>query len=241
MTPANILVHGTSVSGWGFSGTPVTLTTPRSWTRRTLDSASIHKVLSRVDKAPVEIDLEGIFDESGSVRGSNDTIGVRHEIFLIAAEHLARVSGDKWCVEVSTFDMNSDMELPRTRLNRQGLRAAEASLLSEIPGSSSNLGPALRASEKSADPDRPRLLCIATDMELFDPDPAAVADLITHNSATKTLLLVLSNTVPSHLVGRDFEAVQILPATPPTVMAEAIVRAAQSVVATVHPRGGTQK
>jgi hypothetical protein len=188
----------------------------------------------------MEMDLKGIFDESGSVRSSNDTLAVRHEIFLIVAEHLARHSGDKWHVEVSTFDMNSDMELARTRLDRHGLKAVEASLLSNIPGGSSNLGPALRASEKSTEPNRPSLLCIATDMELFDPDPTAVAELIMHNSATKTLLLVLTNTVPSYLVGPALEAVQILPATPPAAVAEAIVRAAQSVVTTVQPKGGTQ-
>jgi len=235
------LVPGRDIAGQPFTGTPVSFKPQAQQTRRVLSSAAIRQTLPDIDKTTIETDIEGIFDESGSVRGSNDTFSARHEIFLIATEHIARRSGNKWHAKVSTFDMNSEMELPRTRLDRPGLKAVERSLLADIPGGSSNLGPALRSSEHSADRSRPRLLVVATDWELFDPDPGAVAQLIISNSATRTLLLVLNNPAPQFLDGTAVEAIQIQPNTAPAVVAELIVRAAQDVVEASHPKGETKK
>ena len=170
---------------------------------------------------------------------------------LSAALTLTPLHAQSWHV-ASTFHPGGEggwdyvtVDAPNQRLfvtrstHTQAIDTRTGKLLADIPGGSSNLGPALRSSEGSDDPTRPRLLVIATDMELFDPDPGAVARLITNNSATKTLLLVLNNPAPQFLDGTAVEAVQIQPNTSPAAVAEIIVRAAQHVVEASHPKGDT--
>jgi hypothetical protein len=75
--------------------------------------------------------IDVIFDESWSVRGGNDIVGLRHELILIALEHVCGVMQlkGKWYARISTFDMPSVFDMPTTRLTWRGPNLAQNVLL----------------------------------------------------------------------------------------------------------------
>jgi hypothetical protein len=123
-------------------------------------------------------------------------------------------------LRVTTFDLNSPKELAVTRLDASGLRAAERALLSQSPGGSSNLGPALRSVEASGFAG-PRLLVVLSDLELFDRDVARVLrDLI--DSAADAVLAVVFRASPPRVL--DATRVQVARVDPHTSVPADIAR-----------------
>jgi hypothetical protein len=55
---------------------------------RQLNDREIRAQLTKAPQLITDLLIKVIFDESGSVTGGNDTVGNRHELTLIALEHL---------------------------------------------------------------------------------------------------------------------------------------------------------
>lgn len=214
-----------------FTGTSPGLTPVTIRSDRKLDARAIRRSLpsSPTPERPLLADI--VDDESGSMWSGNDSSMLRLEAALIGLEHLAgrtrRLS--PWYARVTTFDQDSPLELPITRLNREGLAAAETALLARSPGGSSNLGPALTTVEAS-NFDGDRLLVVMSDFELYDADPRAVLANLIASKASAVLALVFRSTPPVQLLNTRVRVVHIDPtSTPPAEIARSIVDAAVSV------------
>lgn len=136
----------------------------------------------------------------------------------------------RWHLRLTTFDMRGPKELAATRLHGGGLRAAEHALLTPAPGGSSQLGPALRAVETAGFAGG-RILIVASDLELFDPDPSAVLQNLTRSSANAVLALVFRSQPPPTLAAAHINVERIDPTTStPTDIARHIVNVARSTL-----------
>lgn len=233
--PGDLLVPDNLVVGRGMEGpAPALLPTPQVLPRG-LNRAAIRRLLRAAPKLLRDSLLDVITDESASVRGGNDVIGHRHELILIAAEHLAGVKAQAhWHIRVSSFDHPSVFDLPITRLDRRGLHTAQQVLMRGSPGSSSILGPSLRRSEEAAARFRgPRLLVVASDYELYDqPDPVAVLAAMVTSTANEVLAISLNNEPPAALMNTRVHTARITAADAPADLANHIVDAARACVRT---------
>jgi len=136
----------------------------------------------------------------------------------------------RWHLRLTTFDRQGPKELAVTRLDRRGLRAAECALLTPAPGGSSQLGPALRAVE-AAGFNGGRILIVASDLELFDPDPPVVLRNLTRSSADAVLALAFRSQSPPTLAGAHVHVERIDPTTStPADIARHIVNVARSTL-----------
>ncbi len=198
---------------------------------RVLSSADVRRGLPPPPAitGPAFVDI--LTDLSGSMWGGNDAKGLRHEVALIALEHLASRRSTHWHTRITSFDQNSSLELPLTRLDTAGRRAAQKALLSASPGGSSNLGPCLRSVEAQAS-QMPRLLVVLSDFELFDPDLPAVYDDLRTSSATHVLALVFSSSPPAELVATGVEVHRITPSGNPPADVARLITAAATKLAT---------
>jgi hypothetical protein len=132
----------------------------------------------------------------------------------------------RWHLRVSTFDLHSPKELPATRLDARGLRAAEHALLARSPGGSSHLGPSLRSVESSPFAGR-RILIVLSDLELCDPNPAHVLAELIDSSADAVLTIVFRAPTPAELIGTRVHIAPIDPhASVPADIAANIVNMA---------------
>jgi hypothetical protein len=139
----------------------------------------------------------------------------------------------RWYVRITTFDLRGPKELPATRLDRRGLRAVEQALLVPAPGGSSQLGPALRATEAAVFAGR-RLVVVLSDLELFDPHPLSVLHDLINTPADAVLALVFRAAPPTALAGTRVSVARIDPhTTKPAEIAQHILHLACS---TLNPR-----
>ena len=138
-----------------------------------LKATEIRRSLPQAPRLSADALLTVDLDQSASVRGGNDVIGLRHELLLIALTHLgARRSPGHWYVRISTFDGASPIALPCTRLDKKGLEAARRALPSASAGGSSILGPSLRNAQSNLDEfPGPQLLVVLSDFELLRSGP----------------------------------------------------------------------
>jgi hypothetical protein len=229
VTIGDLQVPTTWFVGSAPSFEPVSL--PRG---RQLDWSAIRRALPVAPTVTEDVLLDLLDDQSGSMWGGSDALNLRDEAALIAVEHLAsRRSRSRahWYVRVTTFDQNSPMELPVTRLDSKGLRAAERSLLNRSPGGSSNLGPALRAVEAAGFPGR-RLVAVMSDFQLFDSDVTQVLREFVESSADAVLALVFRSASPPQLAATRVQVAGIDPGTTgPAEIARHIVDFARAAVA----------
>lgn len=122
-----------------------------------------------------------LFDDSGSVLGSNDPIGNRYEEASLALGHLARrCRCGRELVSILHFDRGTSCDAGPCRLDRPGLRELRRGLAAppEVPYGSSDLGPALADAEKLAIqfPNHWAVLVAFTDFQLFDPNVEEVLE-----------------------------------------------------------------
>jgi hypothetical protein len=132
----------------------------------------------------------------------------------------------RWSLRVTTFDLHSPKELATTRLDTPGLRAAERALLTQSPGGSSNLGPALRSVEAAGFAGH-RLLVVLSDLELYDPDVGQVFAELIDSTADEVLALVFRASPPPALIDTRVQVARVDPHTSvPADIARHIVEAA---------------
>jgi hypothetical protein len=118
----------------------------------------------------------------------------------------------RWHLRLTTFDLNSPKELPTTRLDARGLRAAEHALLARSPGGSSHLGPALHSVESTPFAGR-RILVVLSDFELYDPNPVDVLVKLIGSSADTVSTIVFRAPPPAALIGTRVDVTSIDPHT----------------------------
>jgi hypothetical protein len=124
--------------------------------------------------------------------------------------------------------LDSPKELPVTRLDARGLKAAEGALLARAPGGSSQLGPALRSVESTPFAGR-RILVVLSDFELYDPNPAEVLAELIDSSADTVVAIVFRAPRPAAFIGTRVYVASIDPHTSvPADVAAPIVTAACS-------------
>lgn len=220
-------VRATGVPGAAFAGgAPAFVATP-AVRDRALDHAAIRRRLPSRPTLARDALVDGVFDESGSMWFGNDTVRLRREAFLVALEHLAPGGGrrGRWSARITSFDTGGPLELPATRLDRHGLRAAERVLLADHPGTSSVLGGALAAVEAAAF-DGDRLLVVFSDFELYDPDPRRVVARLITSTAQVVLAVVFRSPPPPQFDGTRARVVLVEESSSPTDIARAVVEAA---------------
>ncbi len=203
---------------------------------RQINRSAIRRQLHSAPKLAHDTVIDVIFDESWSVCGGNDVIGQRHELMLIALEHLGGgVQGrGRWFARISAFDSPSVFDLSIIKLHRRGLLAAQDVLLRASPGGCSILGPSLRRAEESAAlrGARHRLLVVASDFELFDSDPTSTLKSLITSSATEVLAISLNNEPPSLLSGTRVRTARVLSSDAPGDLANHVIDAARTCAAT---------
>ena len=147
----DVLVPDSWVSGATTTGASPPVLPPPHVRIRQLNRSEIRRLLRKAPKLTRDMLVKVIFDESWSVRGGNDVVGLRHELILIALEHLAAgiQAKGRWYAQISAFDTPSVFDLPITQLNRRGLEKVQDVLLRASPGGCSILGPSLRRAESS--------------------------------------------------------------------------------------------
>lgn len=198
---------------------------------RCLDATAIRRRLARPVRTSDSFLLDQLNDPSGSVYGTNDVVGLRFEATLIAIEHLAAGNGRRggWSLRMRSFDSSSPLDMPVTRLDRNGVADARERLLIKPQGYSSELGPSLSATE--ADPHPRRLLVVHSDFELFDPDVDGVLDELIGSNAVHVLALVYRSQPPARLANTRVEVRHIHPSTSePADIARYIVDAANTTI-----------
>lgn len=234
VVPDSLVVGRSFVGDW-----PALVPVPQSLLRR-LDARAIRRELPRAPRPDEDTLVDVIFDESGSVTGGNDVVGLRHELILIACEHLAGTGmGSRWYLRVQSFDSPSAFDLPVTRLDRRGLNTAREVLLRASAGGSSCLGPALHRAESDLGDfkGRPRLLVVLTDFELFDPVPAVTLAAVVCSSAREVLAVSLNNAPPITLRASRVRTAQVTAGDQPAVLARHVTEAAASACMTSGKRG----
>jgi hypothetical protein len=219
-------------------GSPSLLPVPRQMPRK-LDAKEIRASLRRPPRLFSHALIDVILDESGSVTGGNDAVGHRHELTMIAFEHLASArSRGQWHVRIFTFDGGSPIDLPLTRLDRKGLALVRQALMSESAGGSSRLGPSWRKAEATSSYFYgQRLVIIETDFELFDPLPELVLREVVNSSATAVLAMSLANEPPGVFTDTRVGTARVLAGDSPADLANYIVDAACACVS-VQVGGG---
>ncbi|MGI8806956.1 MAG: hypothetical protein ACR2KK_03775 [Acidimicrobiales bacterium] len=167
--------------------------------------------------------LQVITDLSGSMWGGNDAAGLRHEALLILAEHLAslaRGSRVPWFLQVISFDTDSPFDVGPIPLDRRRVTELARHLLARESGGSSCLGPSLASASASASAwDGPVALCVLSDFELLDNDPASVLRRFVFTPADARVAVVFRSPVPAEL---DPNAVILRHVDPITDPAESV-------------------
>ena len=222
-------VSALSVRDELFDGRSCNLKPEASSPKSPLDEATVRRLLPPAPRLSVDALIEIILDESASVRGDNDVVGLRHELLHIALTHLVtRKSTGRWHVQISTFDIASTLDLPRTRLDKVGLALARRALCSPSAGSCSILGASLQRAElRLAQFAGPTLLVVLSDFELFDPDPDDSLSNLTNTSATEAVAVSLNSNSPAALIGSEVRTVRVRSGDEPSSLARVIVEASQ--------------
>jgi len=228
----SIVVPEWQVGGPTITGScPPACPTPRRVLRQ-LNRQAVRRRLKAAPKPAGDTLIYIVLDESWSVRGGNDVVGLRHEILLIALEHLSaegRIS--RWHVQIATFDCPSVFDLPVTKLDRRGRKLAQQVLLSASPGGSSILGPSLRRAEAGiAQFPGNRLLLVLSDYELYDTDPQASLAGLVNSAATEVLAISLNNFPPAMLSGSRVRTARIAPGDDPASLANHVIDATHACV-----------
>ena len=227
-----LLVTDLSIRSLGLAGTP--RPSPREVPPiATVDAAPIRRGLPPAPRLRADALMEAVLDQSASVEEINDVARRRHQILLIALAHLsARRSPGAWHVQISTFDATSPLDLPRTRLDRQGLDHARRALSTPSSGGCSILGPALqRANTRLAAFNGPSLLVVLSDFELFDPQPVVALAALANNQASEAVAISLNREPPTVLLNSRLTTVHVCSDDAPLVLARAIVDAARRCAA----------
>lgn len=221
-------VPDVAVGGARFRSTPPVDMGPSSTVAldRVLNQKEIRDVLPDVIAPMTTIRLCFLCDLSGSMTGSHDVVGVRHEASLIAVEHIAarQHRRARWELEILSFDLNSPLDRATFTLDRRGLNTASEAFLSKPYGGSSNLGPSLDQTEQFSGP---QVIVVLSDFELFDVNVTAVLDRLINSTALEVLALVFTSQPPSKLLDTRVQVNHINPvSTSPADVARHIVEAA---------------
>jgi hypothetical protein len=175
--------------------------------------------------------LDFDFDQSASVRGANDVIGLRHQIALVVIEHLtsAKTQG-KWYLRIGTFDDYSVYDLPITLMDRQGLRLAREVLLRRSPGGSSILGPSISRAEEAALSFKgsKRVLAVFSDYELYDANPGAALQAMIDSSADEVVAISLNNEPPAQFIDSRVRTARVLASDTPADLANHVLDAVRA-------------
>lgn len=171
---------------------------------RKLNSAVLRRTLSPAPLIVRDWVLIIQTDLSGSMSSGNDVLGLRHEVALVIAEHLARPRrrDGRWFLRCHSFDDGgTSLDIQRTPLDRKHLPQLERALLGATYGGSSNLGPSLETSitEAASWPDTGIIRMVLSDLELFDDDVPGVLDRFAMAPADLNLALVFRSSVPPQL------------------------------------------
>lgn len=203
--------------------------------RRRLSIAETRATLAALNPPPdslKRLHLQIISDLSGSMSGTNDAAGLRHEAALIAVQRITgfgvrgRRPRVKLTAELLSFDLTTALDLATIDVDRSGFRSVERALLSAPLGGSSNLGPALQRAEQNLP--SPCLRVILSDFELFDPDTRGVISRASNSTVEHTLALVFRSAPPSDLQGPHLTVKRVDPDNDPaTVVANLIIGALQ--------------
>ncbi len=225
----DLLVPGHSTVG----AAPRLRAVPRRRTRR-IHLRAIQRQLHSAPSPRADTLIDVDFDESASVRGGNDVIGLRHELVVVALEHLARAKSDgRWFVRVRTFDEPSVYDMSVAPLDRRGLRGAQEILLRESAGGSSVLHPSLRrAEEEAAIFAGARLQIVLSDFELYDADPTSALQAMIDSSATQVLGISLRNDPPPLLLTSRVRTARVLSTDSAADLANHVIDAAHACVVT---------
>lgn len=115
-----------------------------------------------------------VCDDSGSVVGGNDCVGLRYSEAALAVEHLRqRHRCGRELGAVLHFDRRTGYDARPTRLDRSGMLSLKRSLQAPpMCAGTSELSAALSDAEKlvRAHPKHRVALCVMSDFELFDED-----------------------------------------------------------------------
>ena len=236
----NLSIPHLIIPGAEMEGTSPPLLPPPVRQERRLLVKQIRRQLRRAPRLSKPALIVVVFDESGSVTGGNDPVGLRHEIVLVVLEHLGAVRGPAaWCVCLLTFDGSSAIDLPLTHLDKKGIERVRGALLSASAGGSSVLGPSLRRAHDAIDAfPGPSLLVVLSDYELFDGNRSEVLTSMVNGPADEVVVVSLRNEVPAECSGARVRGVKVLPDDTPAGFANQIVNSA-CLVAETAPRSQT--
>lgn len=180
-------------------------------------------------------------DLSGSMAGGNDALGLRHEVALIVAEHLAgrRRQGMGWAIRCHSFDDGgTSLDIDRTPLDRKGRRHLEQALLGTTYGGCSNLGPSLDTSiaETASWTDTGIIRIVLSDLELLDNDVPGVLNRFASAPADLNMALVFRASVPQQLEASSVATHRITPdTTSPEDLAQLVMDAIAKTVTSATP------
>ena len=163
-------------------GARIDRSTPGPESPRRLNAAAVRRDLGPVPLSERDVLLDVIDDISGSMTGANDALGLRHEALLIYLEHIAAASRrsrrgrSNWYFQCRTFDDGGTcLDIERVKIDVPMVAAMRGALLGQTYGGSSNLGPALSSSIRSAAGwYGSHVRIVMSDFELFDASVDAV-------------------------------------------------------------------
>ena len=205
----------------------VVATKPKS--SYSLNEETLRRSLQPLPSLQQDAYFEIIFDESASVRGGNDVIGLRHDIVRVVLTHLARQRNKRsWFVQISTFDATSTLDLDQTRLDKRGLSVVTRALRSPTAGGSSMLAPSLqRSSSRLVSFTGPTILLVLSDFELYDIDPVGALTALVEAPATHVVAVSLNAEPPNLLVDSRVVTTSVSAESAPIDLARPIVGAAK--------------
>jgi hypothetical protein len=226
---SSVDVDAPSVPNVNLGGRTGLVVTTKPKTSYSLNEEMLRRSLQPLPGLQQDAFFEIIFDESASVRGGNDVIGLRHDIVRVVLTHLARQRNKRsWFVHISTFDATSPLDLDRTRLDKQGLSVVTRALRRPTAGGSSMLAPSLqRSSSRLVAFAGPTILLVLSDFELYDIDPAGALAALVDAPATHVVAVSLNTTPPNLLVNSRVLTTSVSAESAPIDLARPIVDAAK--------------
>ncbi|GAA3127394.1 vWA domain-containing protein [Streptosporangium carneum] len=185
-----------------------------------------------------------VFDDSGSVIGSNDPIGNRYEETRVAVEKLARACKCyRHEIAVLHFDRGTGGDVAPCRLDRRGRRLINQGLakpLEVLSGYGTSELTSVLADAGHLAVQRPRhrrVLIVFSDYELTDPNPGWVLKQLCHFPA-EVHAVVLGSPPPDQLMNNPAVAVtSITWSSPRGAVARTLFQAIVNVPARYERQG----
>lgn len=180
--------------------------------------------------------LRLILDESGSVQGA-DPIRYRHDLLDRLCASLGSACTCGQCrVSVTMFGITEGRAQHMQGPER--LKPKPGSLLRDLPGTGSYLGPAVTRVDQLGDDGNAITVCL-TDLEIFDADPDA--EVVRLQDQPHPLLLLLGSAAQRAQIPPDLDTVAVTQDSEPTAVADNVARHITTVRSAAAPgqsRGG---